>query len=140
MLIGGASEPTALVLKQARDFGFKGGFAVMDQAKFDQMAAVLGGSYELLNGSVSTLPLIHSSYPATATFIENYEGKFTTKPGAEAGFHYVSLNILLDAMKIAGTVEDTEAIMAAMDEAAKNVSEEKQVYMVPVSVKKAVTN
>ena len=102
----------------------------MDQAKFDQMGAVLGGSYELLNGSVSTLPLIHSSYPATATFIENYKAKFTTNPGAEAGFHYVSLNILLDAMKIAGTVEDTEAIMATMDEAAKNLSEEKQVYTV----------
>ena len=130
LFIGGASEPTALVLKQARELGFEGGFIIMDQAKFDQMGAVLGGSYELLNGSVSTLPLIHSSYPATATFIENYEAKFTTKPGAEAGFHYVSLNILLDAMEIAGTVEDTEAIMAAMDEAAKNLSEDKQVYMV----------
>ena len=130
LFIGGASEPTALVLKQARDSGFEGGFIIMDQAKFDQMGAVLGGSYELLNGSVSTLPLIHSSYPATATFIENYKAKFTTNPGAEAGFHYVSLNILLDAMKIAGTVDDTEAIMVAMDEAAKNLSEEKQVYTV----------
>ena len=33
-------------------------------------------------------------------------------------------------MKIAGTVEDTEAIMAAMNEAAQNLAEEKQVYTV----------
>ncbi len=56
LLIGGASEPTALVLKQARDLGFEGGFAVMDQAKFDQMAAVLGGGYEQLEGAIGTVP------------------------------------------------------------------------------------
>ena len=30
MFIGGASEPTALVIKQARELGFQGGFMVMD--------------------------------------------------------------------------------------------------------------
>ena len=33
LFIGGPSQPTALVLKQARDLGFKGGFIIMDQAK-----------------------------------------------------------------------------------------------------------
>ncbi|WP_431027122.1 ABC transporter substrate-binding protein [Lysinibacillus sp. LZ02] len=130
LFIGGASEPTALVLKQARDLGFEGGFIIMDQAKFDQMAAVLGGSYELLEGSVSTLPLVHASYPGTETFIDNYRTDYKKDPGAEAGFHYISLNILLDAMKIAGTVDDTKAIRVAMDEAAKNQPEEKQVYTI----------
>ena len=33
----------ALVVKQARELGFKGGFMIMDQAKLDEMAQVLGG-------------------------------------------------------------------------------------------------
>lgn len=44
LFIGGPSEPTALVVKQARELGFKGGFLIMDQAKLDEMAAVLGGT------------------------------------------------------------------------------------------------
>jgi branched-chain amino acid transport system substrate-binding protein len=51
LFIGGASEPTAKVAKQARELGFKGGFIVMDQAKFDEMKSVTG-SYDLLNGSI----------------------------------------------------------------------------------------
>ncbi len=43
MFIGGASEPTALVAKQARELGFKGGFIIIDQAKIDEMAKVIGG-------------------------------------------------------------------------------------------------
>jgi branched-chain amino acid transport system substrate-binding protein len=34
-------------------------------------------------------------------------------------------------MKEAGSVDDTKAIMAAMDKGAKNLPEEKQVYVIP---------
>ncbi len=34
-------------------------------------------------------------------------------------------------MKVAGTVDDTKKIMAALDQGAKNLPEEKQVYTVP---------
>ena len=129
LFIGGPSEPTALVLKQARDLGFEGGFLVMDQAKVDQMAAVLGGGYELMEGVISTPPLVESDYPGTAEFIEKYRAKYDKDPGAEAGFHYISLYILTEAMKAAGTVDDTKEIMAALDEGAKNLPEEKQVYI-----------
>jgi branched-chain amino acid transport system substrate-binding protein len=40
LFIGGASEPTALVVRQARELGFKGGFAIIDQAKMDEIVAV----------------------------------------------------------------------------------------------------
>lgn len=131
MLIGGASEPTALVLKQARDLGYKGGFAVMDQAKFDQMAAVLGGDYKQLEGAIGTVPLVNSDYPGTKAFLEKYEEKYDKIPGSEGGFHYVSLYVLTEAMKVAGTVDDTKKIMAALDQGAKNLPEDKQVYTVP---------
>ncbi len=41
MFIGGASEPTALVAKQARELGFKGGFVIMDQAKMGEMSKIM---------------------------------------------------------------------------------------------------
>jgi len=47
LFIGGASEPTGLVAKQARDLGFKGGFIVMDQAKLNEMKPIVG-SYQAL--------------------------------------------------------------------------------------------
>lgn len=131
LFIGGPSEPTALVAKQARDLGFEGGFLIMDQAKLDEMAAVLGGNYELLEGSISTTPLVHTEFPGTAAYIEKYKENNDRDPSAESGFHYVSLYILAEAMKAAGSVDDTKAIMAAMDEGAKNLPEEKQVYVIP---------
>ncbi|AOV07351.1 ABC transporter substrate-binding protein [Sporosarcina ureilytica] len=130
LFIGGPSEPTALVLKQARDLGFEGGFLIMDQAKVDQMAAVLDGNYDLLEGVVATTPLVDSEFPGTAEFVKKYQEKHDKDPGAEAGFHYVSLYVLTEAMKAAGTVDDTKKIMAALDEGAKNLPEEKQVYVI----------
>ncbi|AQQ54067.1 ABC transporter substrate-binding protein [Planococcus lenghuensis] len=132
MFIGGPSEPTALVAKQARDLGFEGGFLIMDQAKLDEMAAVLGGDYSMLEGAISTTPLIHTEFPGTAEYIEKYKAAGNERnPSAESAFHYVSLYVLTEAMQEAGTVEDTEAIMAAMDAGAQNVPEDKQVYVIP---------
>lgn len=131
LFIGGASEPTALVAKQARDLGFEGGFIIMDQAKLDEMAAVLGGNYDMLEGSISTAPLMSTEFPGTPAFIEKYKETNDRDPGSESGFHYVSMYVLSGAMEIAGSVDDTKAIMAAMDEAAKNLPEDKQVYKVP---------
>ncbi len=130
LFIGGASEPTALVAKQARDLGFEGGFMIMDQAKLDEMAAVLGGDYSMLEGSISTAPLMSTEFAGTSEFIETYKENNDRDPGSESGYHYVSLYVLKGAMEAAGSVDDTEAIMAAMDEAATNLPEEKQVYKV----------
>lgn len=131
LFIGGPSEPTALVAKQARDLGFEGGFLIMDQAKLDEMAAVLGGNYDLLEGAISTTPLVNTEFPGTAAYIERYKENNDRDPSAESAFHYVSLYVLAEAMKEAGSVDDTKAIMAAMDKGAKNLPEEKQVYVIP---------
>ena len=131
LFIGGPSEPTALVAKQARDLGFEGGFLIMDQAKLDEMAAVLGGNYDLLDGAISTTPLVNTEFSGTAQYIEKYKENNDRDPSAESAFHYLSLHILTGAMTEAGSVDDTKAIMASLDAAAKNLPEDKQVYMVP---------
>lgn len=130
LFIGGPSEPTARVAKQARDLGFEGGFLVMDQAKLDEMAAVYNDDYSFLEGATGVNPLINADYPGTAQFIEKYNEVHNKNPGSEAGYHYVALYALVEAMKAAGTVDDTKAIMAAFDEGVKNIPEDKQVYAV----------
>ncbi|MFA8438758.1 ABC transporter substrate-binding protein [Pueribacillus sp. YX66] len=130
LFIGGPSEPTALVAKAARDLGFEGGFLIMDQAKLDEMAAVLDGNMDILEGSSGVLPLVHSDYPGTAQFVEKYNELHDKNPGSEAGFHYVAVYALIEAMKIAGSVDDIEAIRAALDEGIRNVPEEHQVYTI----------
>lgn len=120
LFIGGASEPTALVAKQARELGFTGGFVVMDQAKFDEMAKAIGGM-ELLEGSIGTLPSAADDRPALQGFIKRFKAArgADTIPGTETSFHYTTLNAVLEAMKQAGTVSDPKAIRANIDKAVK---------------------
>ncbi|NNM74695.1 ABC transporter substrate-binding protein [Enterovirga aerilata] len=117
MFIGGASEPTALVAKQARELGFQGGFIVMDQAKLDEMAAVLGGDWSLLEGAIGTLPLIFDQRPGAKSFVPKYRKAYNRDPGTEASLNYSSLNAVADAMKLAGTVSDAPAIFAKLSDA-----------------------
>jgi len=127
MFVGGPSEPTAKVIKQARELGFEGGFIVMDQAKFDEMEKIIGG-YEELEGSVGVFPLIYSSFPGTKGFIENYSSQYDFPPGSEAGYNYLAGNLLVEAMKAAGSVDDATKIYEHFAEGISNLPEEKQVY------------
>lgn len=129
LFVGGPSEPTALVIKQARELGFKGGFIIMDQAKLDEIAAVLGGM-EMLEGSSGTLPLINSIEPENQKFFDDYKEKYGKNPGSEAGYHYLAMYLFVEAMKAAGTVDDPEAIMANIQKGMDHLSEDKKIYKV----------
>jgi branched-chain amino acid transport system substrate-binding protein len=117
MFVGGASEPTALVIKQARELGFQGGFMVMDQAKLDEIARTLGGDITLLEGAIGTLPLVNDTRPGAVSFVPKYKKAFNRDPGTEASLNYTSLNAVVEAMKLAGTVTDSPAIHAKLSEA-----------------------
>ncbi len=129
LFIGGASEPTAKVAKQARELGFKGGFIVMDQAKFDEMKAVTG-TYDLLNGSIGVMPLVHSPEAAIPAFVEKYNAKFGENPGSEAGLNYIGMHVFVEAMKAAGSVDDAEKIRASMQAGLDNLPDDKRIYIV----------
>jgi branched-chain amino acid transport system substrate-binding protein len=124
LLIGGPSEPTALVAKQARDLGFKGGFAVLDQAKLDEMARVVGGLGPL-EGSLGVLPLVEDPNPESKAFIEKYRKLYPGKePSSEVSWNYTTVHATAIAMKLAGTVTDAGAIRAQMDKAFKSLPKE----------------
>ncbi|PZX34124.1 high-affinity branched-chain amino acid transport protein, ligand-binding receptor [Cupriavidus phytorum] len=124
MFVGGPSEPTALVVKQARELGFKGGFIVMDQAKMDEMARVTNG-LGMLEGSIGVLPLVNDSRPATQAFNARYkklhDGRDAT---TEMSLNYTMVYALAGAMKLAGTTSDATAIRAKMPDAVKGLAKE----------------
>ncbi len=126
LFVGGPSEPTALVIKEARQLGFEGGFAIMDQAKFNEIANVLGG-YDMLNGSVGVMPLEDYEGPSTAAFIKNYKAEYGEVPGWEAAWNYMAVYAFSEAMKLAGTVSDAEKIRAHVEEGMKQIPEAAQV-------------
>ena len=121
MFIGGASEPTALVAKQARELGFKGGFVIIDQAKMDEMAKVMGG-YQALEGSIGVLPVVDDSAPDTRAFVQRFQKAYPGRnPSSEVSLNYTTVHATAMAMKLAGTVTDAVAIRANLDKAMKQL-------------------
>jgi branched-chain amino acid transport system substrate-binding protein len=124
MFVGGASEPTSLVIRQARELGFQGSFVVMDQAKLDEMARVLGG-FEHLENAVGVLPLIYDQREGAHKFVERFRKEQGRDPGSEISYNYASLNAVASAMQLAGTVSDSRAIRGKLDAAFKALPESK---------------
>lgn len=124
LLIGGASEPTGLVIKQARELGFKGGFILIDQAKFDEAAKVTG-SLSPMEGSIGVLPVSADSAKDTLAFIQRFEKAHPDMPtSSEITLSYISAYALAQAMKLAGTTTDAAAIRAGFDQAYKDLPEQ----------------
>ncbi|WP_291429061.1 ABC transporter substrate-binding protein [Deinococcus sp.] len=124
MFIGGPSQPTALVVKAAREQGFKGGFIMMDQPKFEQMETIVPRAY--LNGSVGVLPI--TEFPGTQVFVAQYQRLYKKPPTSEAAMNYMGVNVLAKAMELAGTTTDATAIRAKLNDAAKAIPRNKSVY------------
>lgn len=124
MFVGGPSEPTALVVKQARELGFKGGFIIMDQAKMDEMAKVTNG-LGMLEGSIGVMPLVNDARPAAQAYNARYkklhDGRDAT---TEMSLNYTMTWALANAMKLAGTTTDAAAIRAKMPDAVKALPKE----------------
>ncbi|MFW5937154.1 MAG: ABC transporter substrate-binding protein [Desulfosalsimonas sp.] len=117
MLIGGPSEPTGLVIEQARNLGFEGGFILVDQAKMDYIAdVVFDGDLSLMNNVIGIAQVLDVPTSAIKDFNKRYEEQFEVHNTFEAMLNYSALNIVFDAMKEAGTVKDPAAIKAAMSE------------------------
>lgn len=121
MFVGGPSEPTALVVKQARELGFKGGFIIMDQAKMDEMAKVTNG-LAMLEGSIGVMPLVNDARPVAqaynARYKKTHDGRDAT---TEMSLNYTMTWALANAMKLAGTTSDAAAIRAKMPDAVKTL-------------------
>ena len=122
LFVGGASEPTGLVVKQARELGFKGGFFVIDQAKLDEMSKVTGG-YGALEGAIGVLPVVEDPAPEMKDFVVRFHKIYPSRdPGSEVVWNYTAIHATLQAMKLAGTTTDAVAIRAQLQNGYKALS------------------
>ena len=116
MLIGGPSATTALVLEQARNMGYKGGFLIIDGAKMDYIAQILDGT-SLMENTYGALGMANSPALAAPAFIKKYRAAYKRPPTVEASTHYDSMYSLAKAISAANTVDDVYAIRAAFPNA-----------------------
>ena len=128
MFVGGASEPTGLVMQQARQMGFQGGFIVMDQAKLDEIAAVTGG-LDLLEGAIGVVPLSEYEGEAAKAFVERYKEAHGKVPGSEAAYNYLAFHALAKAMELAGST-DPQQVRAKMAEAISALDPKYNLYSI----------
>ena len=114
ILLIGASEPAALIIKQARELGFKGKFILGDQAKLDEMEKVV--SAEKMEGTIAVTPLYHRPIKDAPAFSKAYKKRFGEAEVTtfESASHYETVYLLAYAMEIAGTTSDVKKIRAAM--------------------------
>lgn len=117
MLVGGPSQPTGLVIKSARNQGYKGGFAMMDQAKFEQVEDV--APLAQLEGTIGVVPF-RDYGPGVGQFIPRYLQKFgsSRQPNSEVGLNYETMHIFASAIALANS-SDPAAIMAKLPQAVK---------------------
>lgn len=124
LFIGGPSQATALVIKAAREQGFGGGLAVMDQAKFEEMNKII--PMAMLENSVGVMPLVANPDDRAQRFVRKYrqfKGE-TRDPPREVSLTYLAMRVLARAMELAGTTSDAGAIMAKVDQAAATLPDD----------------
>lgn len=129
LFIGGASEPTGLVVKQARELGFKGGFVIMDQAKISEVAKVAGG-LDALEGAVGVLPITQYPIKGAEMFTKLYAKTHKNVATSESAYHYFGMYLVVRAMQAAGTVTDGAKIRAAIPKVIGDIPPEHNPYEV----------
>ncbi len=116
LVIGGPSATSALVVEQARGLGFKGGFVAIDQAKMDFMANILKGT-KLMENLIGVVAVASVPVPAAPPFDKKYRDTFKRMNTWESVLNYTAMHALAKAMAAAGTVDDANAIRAALPKA-----------------------
>jgi branched-chain amino acid transport system substrate-binding protein len=113
MLIGGPSSTTALVIEQARNMGYKGGFLLIDQARMDYVSTMLEGT-SMMEGTIG-LPTLDSSLSALVpAFDKKYRAIYKRPAAWESIVHYGSIFYLAAAIQAANTIDDVYAIRDAL--------------------------
>ncbi len=116
IVAGGPTAPTALVIEQARNMGFKGNFVLMEQAKPEIIASILK-DVKLMEGTIGVAPPSMIDVPASKTFGKSYSASYKRPYTYDVLTNYGAVHALAKAMTIAGTATDVHAIRAAFPKA-----------------------
>jgi branched-chain amino acid transport system substrate-binding protein len=111
--IGGNSPTTAgLLVKQARELGYKGPIMVTGGDVTAELVKVAGK--QAAEGVYVHLP-IDTSRPETAAYIKAFEQKYRLPANGHNLFIYSGLQMLFAAMEKAGTVDDTTRVAKELE-------------------------
>ena len=116
MLIGGPSATTAMVIEQARNMGYKGGFLLVEQANMDYIAQMLDGT-SLMENTTGLVGFESMPTPEAPAFAQKHKANYKRPSTPESIAHYDSMYYLARAIQTANTVDDVYAIRAAMPKA-----------------------
>ncbi len=112
IFLGGPSQPDGLVIKEARQQGFKGGFILCDQASMEDVAKVV--SMTDLNGTIGFMPLSQLSSPGVKKFVAAFEAKYNRVPTFHNSGMYYDMKVIAKGMEKAGSVTDPAKILTGM--------------------------
>jgi len=104
MLIGGPSAITALVIEQARNMGYKGGFIMIDQAKPEYVAKVLR-NMKLMEGTISTSNPEDLPLPIVPSFMRKYKAAYKRDANWEVALNYNMMHIIARAIQAADSTD-----------------------------------
>ena len=113
---GGPSATTALVVEQARNMGFKGGFVFIDQARADYCTSILKDA-KLLDKTISVAAVDSIPFAGAAAFNKRYLKTYKRINNMEAVQNYMAMQALARAIAAAGRADNAAAIRAAFPKA-----------------------
>lgn len=119
ILVIGPSEPSSILVTQARELGYKGGFVFGEQVTIDDMIQFAG--IKPLANSIALAPAGRTYYEndVQEAFSARFIEKFPKYPSVNTQhqINYEALWYVIKSMEIADSVTDATAIRAAMPEA-----------------------
>jgi branched-chain amino acid transport system substrate-binding protein len=124
IFITGPSEPGGLLIKQARELGYKGGFICGQQIKMNEIVSFAGGIgkcdgcignpafWEVVNAPQTS----KERKAGLEAFAQQYKERFGPDKDIswDVGLNYEAFFIMAHAMEEAGTVTDAKAIREAI--------------------------
>ncbi len=113
---GGPSATTALVVEQARNMGFKGGFAFIDQARADYCASILKNN-KLLDKTISVAAVDTIPFAGAVVFNKRYFSTYKRISNMEAIQNYMAMQALAKAIAASGSPVSAVAIRTAFPKA-----------------------
>lgn len=118
ILIGGPSDPTALVIEQARGMGFDGGFMLVDQAKMNYIEMeAFGGDRSLLHNTIGVARTLDiGPRDVMERFHNAYKEQYGKESTSENVLNYSAMRMLAAAMEHAQSIDDPHAIKAAFND------------------------
>ncbi|MGI4801133.1 MAG: ABC transporter substrate-binding protein [Janthinobacterium lividum] len=116
-------QPSSIVIKQARELGFKGAFIQSAACSGEELVRLLPP--EQVNNTLFEVGNWGLDTPQVQAFRNAYQAEFGMPPQAVSGQGFEAVRWLVKGVELAGTVDDVAKIRAAMPQA---LSETKNMF------------